>query len=106
MDSERETSVLDLPHEGRLGKHSFRGRQKREPPQRGVLQQCPSIPSTSDLSRCVSNEVLERSGHMRLIGIASLIRCLKQRNAPIQESLSLLRAFDLRDHFVREPGCE
>jgi hypothetical protein len=40
--------------------------------------------------------MLERSGHMRLIGIASLIRRIKERNTLLQEIRSLLRAFDLR----------
>jgi hypothetical protein len=38
---------------------------------------------------------------MRLIGIASLIRRIKERNALLQEIRSLLRAFDLLNSFVR-----
>jgi hypothetical protein len=60
----------------------------------------------SDLSRRVPYEMLERSGHMRLIGIASLIRRIKERNALLQEIRSLLRAFDLLKRFVRYPGCQ
>src|SRR5436190_24269033 len=62
------------------------------------------LPDLSDVSRRVPDEMLECSGHMRLIGIASLIRRLKERNALLQESGSLLRAVDLRNRFVRYPG--
>jgi hypothetical protein len=38
---------------------------------------------------------------MRLIGIASLIHRIKERNALLQEIRSLFRAFDLLKSFVR-----